>query len=180
MTFFAAVFGMPCCISWLYSFFVSLQVILSVLRPNFMAHTSRAQSRPNPPAASNGFRHKRGHTEITQITATFNQPLNLIIQTRRNIHRIITLNRHHCFPHSFNGKVCLYSFPLLNSKSSKEENPSKYYKVKLMPEQIIQISKITSNRQVTIPAEIMKKLNLKPSDKILWIQQNNNITIKKA
>ncbi|WNZ29202.1 MAG: hypothetical protein IAX21_11330 [Candidatus Bathyarchaeota archaeon] len=59
-----------------------------------MAHTSRAQSRPNPPAAPNGFRHKHGHTAITQITATLNQPLNLIIQPQRNIHRIITLNRH--------------------------------------------------------------------------------------
>jgi AbrB family looped-hinge helix DNA binding protein len=55
-----------------------------------------------------------------------------------------------------------------------------YNKVTPMPEQIIQISKITSNRQVTIPKEIMKKLNLKAGDKILWIQQNNNITIRKA
>ncbi|WNZ30486.1 MAG: AbrB/MazE/SpoVT family DNA-binding domain-containing protein [Candidatus Bathyarchaeota archaeon] len=42
------------------------------------------------------------------------------------------------------------------------------------------VSKITSNRQVTIPKEIMKRLKLKTGDKIVWIQQNNNITIKKG
>ncbi|MCW4015451.1 MAG: AbrB/MazE/SpoVT family DNA-binding domain-containing protein [Candidatus Bathyarchaeota archaeon] len=49
-----------------------------------------------------------------------------------------------------------------------------------MSERIIQISKITSNRQVTIPAEIMKKLNLKAGDKTLWIEQNDKIIIRKA
>ena len=49
-----------------------------------------------------------------------------------------------------------------------------------MPEQIIQISKITSNRQVSIPVEIMKKMKVKAGDKILWIEQNNNIIIRKV
>ncbi|MFZ7138355.1 MAG: AbrB/MazE/SpoVT family DNA-binding domain-containing protein [archaeon] len=49
-----------------------------------------------------------------------------------------------------------------------------------MPDQIIKVSKITSNRQVTIPKEIMKRLKLKTGDKIVWIEQNNNITIKKG
>jgi antitoxin PrlF len=44
-----------------------------------------------------------------------------------------------------------------------------------MSEKIIQISKITSNRQVTIPVEIMKRLNVKAGDKILWIEHNNII-----
>jgi antitoxin PrlF len=47
-----------------------------------------------------------------------------------------------------------------------------------MSEKIIQISKITSNRQVTIPVEIMKRLNVKAGDKILWIEHNNNIIIR--
>ncbi|PVX27139.1 MAG: hypothetical protein CW716_03835 [Candidatus Bathyarchaeum sp.] len=49
-----------------------------------------------------------------------------------------------------------------------------------MSHQIIQVSKITSNRQVTIPKEIMKRLKLKGGDKIVWIEQNNNIIIKKG
>jgi AbrB family looped-hinge helix DNA binding protein len=49
-----------------------------------------------------------------------------------------------------------------------------------MSNQIIKVSKITSNRQVTIPKEIMKRLKLKAGDKIVWIQQNNNIIIKKG
>ena len=49
-----------------------------------------------------------------------------------------------------------------------------------MPENIIQISKISSNRQVTIPVEVMEKLKLKVGDKILWIEQDKNIVIKKT
>ena len=49
-----------------------------------------------------------------------------------------------------------------------------------MSERIIQISKITSNRQVTIPKEIMKHLKLKAGDQILWIQQNKDIIVKKG
>ena len=50
----------------------------------------------------------------------------------------------------------------------------------LMPETIIQISKISSNRQVTIPVEVMEKLKLKVGDKILWIEQDKNIIIRKT
>jgi len=49
-----------------------------------------------------------------------------------------------------------------------------------MSEQIIQISKITSNRQVSIPVEIMKRLKVKAGDKILWIERNNDIIIRKV
>jgi len=49
-----------------------------------------------------------------------------------------------------------------------------------MSERIIQISKITSNRQVTIPIEIMNKLGLKVGDKIVWYERNSDIAIKKA
>jgi len=49
-----------------------------------------------------------------------------------------------------------------------------------MSKQIIQASKITSNRQVTIPKEIMKRLKLKVGDQILWIEQNKDIVIKKG
>jgi AbrB family looped-hinge helix DNA binding protein len=45
---------------------------------------------------------------------------------------------------------------------------------------IIQVSKITSNRQVTIPKQIMEKLKLKVGDNILWIERNKDIIIKKA
>ena len=49
-----------------------------------------------------------------------------------------------------------------------------------MSEHIIQISKITSNRQITIPTEVMKKLKVNAGDKIIWIESNKNIIIKKA
>jgi AbrB family looped-hinge helix DNA binding protein len=49
-----------------------------------------------------------------------------------------------------------------------------------MSEKIIQLSKITSNRQVTVPAEIMKKLKLKAGDKIIWIERNGDIIVRKA
>ena len=50
----------------------------------------------------------------------------------------------------------------------------------LMPENIIQISKISSNRQVTIPVEVMEKLKVKVGDKILWMEQDKNIIIRKT
>jgi len=49
-----------------------------------------------------------------------------------------------------------------------------------MPENMIQISKISSNRQVTIPVEVMEKLKVKVGDKILWIEQDRNIIIRKT
>jgi AbrB family looped-hinge helix DNA binding protein len=49
-----------------------------------------------------------------------------------------------------------------------------------MTEKIIQLSKITSNRQVSIPVEIMKKLKVKAGDKILWIELNGDIIIRKV
>lgn len=49
-----------------------------------------------------------------------------------------------------------------------------------MSNRIIQISKVTSNRQVTIPKEVMKKLKLKVGDNILWIERNRNIIVKKG
>jgi AbrB family looped-hinge helix DNA binding protein len=49
-----------------------------------------------------------------------------------------------------------------------------------MPERIIRVSKITSNRQVTIPVEIMDKMKLKRGDKIIWIERDGDIIIKKA
>jgi antitoxin PrlF len=58
--------------------------------------------------------------------------------------------------------------------------PSKLMQGTPMSNPIIQVSKITSNRQVTIPKEVMKRLKLKQGDKIVWIEQNNNIIIKKG
>ena len=49
-----------------------------------------------------------------------------------------------------------------------------------MPEKIIQISKITSNRQVTVPVEIMDKLKVKTGDKILWIEEDGKILVRKV
>ena len=49
-----------------------------------------------------------------------------------------------------------------------------------MSNKVIQISKITSNRQVTIPQEIMKRLRLNAGDKILWIERDRDIIIKKG
>ena len=58
--------------------------------------------------------------------------------------------------------------------------PSKYRKGTTMLNQIIKVSKITSNRQVTIPKEIMNRLKLKAGDKIVWIEKNSDIVIKKG
>ena len=49
----------------------------------------------------------------------------------------------------------------------------------MMTEHAIKVSKVTSNRQVTIPVEIMKKLKLRAGDKIIWIERND-IVIRKA
>jgi AbrB family looped-hinge helix DNA binding protein len=49
-----------------------------------------------------------------------------------------------------------------------------------MSDRIIQISKITPNRQVTIPKEIMEKLGVKEGDKIVWFERNGLIIVKKA
>jgi|GEM_PF-2697974 AbrB family looped-hinge helix DNA binding protein len=49
-----------------------------------------------------------------------------------------------------------------------------------MTEKIIQLSKITSNRQVSIPVEIMKRLKVEAGDKILWIERNGDIIIRKV
>jgi AbrB family looped-hinge helix DNA binding protein len=49
-----------------------------------------------------------------------------------------------------------------------------------MSEHIIQISKVTSNRQVTIPIEVMKKLKVNAGDKIIWVERNKEIIVKKA
>ena len=49
-----------------------------------------------------------------------------------------------------------------------------------MPNRIIQISKITSNRQVTIPVDVMNKLKVKAGEKIIWIERNGDIMVRKA
>jgi len=49
-----------------------------------------------------------------------------------------------------------------------------------MTEKIVQISKVTSNRQVTVPVEIMNKLNVKRGDKIIWIEENGKILVRKV
>ena len=41
----------------------------------------------------------------------------------------------------------------------------------------MEIAKITSNGQITIPVEIRKELNLKPGDKVLFIKENGKITL---
>ncbi len=58
--------------------------------------------------------------------------------------------------------------------------PSKYPWCLNMSSKIIQVSKITSNRQVTIPKEIMKRLKLKVGDQLLWIERDKDIIIKKG
>jgi len=49
-----------------------------------------------------------------------------------------------------------------------------------MPEKIVQISKVTSDRQVTVPVEIMDKLKVKRGDKIIWIEENGKIFVRKV
>lgn len=41
----------------------------------------------------------------------------------------------------------------------------------------MEIAKITSNGQITIPLEIRKQLNLQPGDKVLFIKENGKITL---
>jgi len=49
-----------------------------------------------------------------------------------------------------------------------------------MPETLIQISKITSNRQVSIQVEVMQKLKIKTGEKILWVERDGSIIVRKA
>jgi len=74
--------------------------------------------------------------------------------------------------------VYILFLPLIPNLQTKKT--IHYHKVTPMPEQIIQISKITSNRQVSIPVEIMKRLKIKAGDKILWIERNGDIIIRKV
>ena len=41
----------------------------------------------------------------------------------------------------------------------------------------MELAKVTSKGQITIPVEIRKQLNLKPGDKVLFIQENGKITL---
>lgn len=50
----------------------------------------------------------------------------------------------------------------------------------MMSDRIIQLSKITSNRQVTIPVDVMDKLKVKAGEKIIWIEHNGDIIVRKA
>ncbi len=42
------------------------------------------------------------------------------------------------------------------------------------------LSKLSSKGQVTIPAEIRKKLNLKEGDKVLFVEENGRVFISNA
>jgi hypothetical protein len=76
---------------------------------------------------SDCFGDELGYASIAQIASALNQRLNLIIQTRRNIHRIITPNRHPFVPCS-SGQTSYILFPsfLLSFQSFITMNPSKY------------------------------------------------------
>ena len=41
----------------------------------------------------------------------------------------------------------------------------------------MQIARLTSNGQITIPEQIRKKLNLKTGDKIAFVEKNNDVSI---
>ena len=41
----------------------------------------------------------------------------------------------------------------------------------------MELAKITTKGQITIPAEIRKKLHLKPGDKVLFIEEGGKITV---
>ncbi len=41
----------------------------------------------------------------------------------------------------------------------------------------MELAKLTSKGQVTVPAEIRKKLGLKPGDKVLFLEQDGRITL---
>ena len=41
----------------------------------------------------------------------------------------------------------------------------------------MELAKVTSKGQVTIPVEIRKKLHLKPGDKILFVEQEQGVTM---
>lgn len=45
---------------------------------------------------------------------------------------------------------------------------------------VIGLSKISGKQQVTLPKDVMEKLNVKANDKILWVLENNQVTVKKA
>jgi AbrB family looped-hinge helix DNA binding protein len=44
----------------------------------------------------------------------------------------------------------------------------------------MEIAKVSSKGQITIPAEIRKKLNLKEGDKVLFLEEGNRIIVVNA
>ena len=41
----------------------------------------------------------------------------------------------------------------------------------------MELAKVTSKGQITIPVEIRKQLNLKPGDKVIFMEENGKITL---
>lgn len=41
----------------------------------------------------------------------------------------------------------------------------------------MELAKVTSKGQITIPAEIRRKLHLKPGDKVLFIEEDDRVTV---
>jgi hypothetical protein len=76
---------------------------------------------------SDCFGDELGYASIAQIASALNQRLNIIIQTRRNIHRIITPNRHPFVP-CCSGRFLFILFPsfILSFQSFITVIPSKY------------------------------------------------------
>ena len=44
----------------------------------------------------------------------------------------------------------------------------------------MELAKISSKGQITIPIAIRKKLNLKEGDKVLFLEENNKVIVKNA
>ena len=49
-----------------------------------------------------------------------------------------------------------------------------------MVEEILALTKVSSNLQTRVPKEVCEKLGLSPGDRILWILDDGKIRIKKA
>lgn len=45
---------------------------------------------------------------------------------------------------------------------------------------IIALSKVSAKSQTTIPKDVMEKLGLKENNKIIWLEENGQIIVKKA
>ena len=50
----------------------------------------------------------------------------------------------------------------------------------VMPEKVLAVSKLSPRNQSTIPSEVRSRLNIEPGDRLVWVEEDGKIVVKKA